>query len=120
MHALNASDETAQWGARLERTRTDLVQKIAGLTRDFDEIVRAAADVATDDEHDPEGHTIAWERQQVVALLDDAKGALAELDDAAVRLETGTYGVCSTCGRPIAADRLDALPTTPFCITCAF
>lgn len=114
------SDEPERCCAQLERTRAALLQKIASLTRDFDEIVRAAADVATDDEHDPEGHTIAWERQQVAALLDDARGALSEVDQAEVRLDAGTYGQCVTCGRAIAPDRLDALPTTPTCIACAF
>ncbi len=35
------------------------------------------------------------------------------------RLRTGTYGECVECGAEIAAARLDLLPDTPFCKTCA-
>ncbi|MGB3737085.1 MAG: TraR/DksA C4-type zinc finger protein [Ilumatobacter sp.] len=85
----------------------------------FEGIVEAASDVATDDEHDPEGHTIAWERQQVAGLLDAAKTALADIDTARQRLDAGVYGTCTSCGRRIAAERLDALPATPTCVDCA-
>lgn len=95
------------------------MRRITNLTHSFDEIVLATADVATDDEHDPEGHTIAWERQQIAALLDEARATLADIVKAETRLEAGTYGVCATCGRGIAADRLHALPATPTCVSCA-
>jgi RNA polymerase-binding transcription factor DksA len=35
------------------------------------------------------------------------------------RIEAGEYGTCVTCGAEIAEDRLDLLPDTPFCRTCA-
>jgi RNA polymerase-binding transcription factor DksA len=75
--------------------------------------------VATDDEHDPEGHTIAFERQQVAALLRDAHVRIAELDVALDRLDQGTYGSCVSCGRAIDPERLDAVPATARCIDCA-
>ncbi|MFN7148653.1 MAG: TraR/DksA family transcriptional regulator [Microthrixaceae bacterium] len=104
---------------RLTEMRTETVQRIEELERGFDDIVEAASDVATDDEHDPEGHTIAWERQQVAALLADARIALAAIEAALSRLDEGTYGTCTSCGRRIEAARLDALPATPHCLRCA-
>lgn len=100
-----------------ERART--VARIEALTREFDGIVEAAELVATDDEHDPEGHTIAFERQQVAALLRDARSHLGELDDALGRLSARSYGTCDSCGEPIAAERLAARPTARTCIGCA-
>jgi DnaK suppressor protein len=100
-----------------ERTRT--LEQIRSLQATFDDIVHATEDVSTDDEHDPEGHTIAWERQQTAALLASAKARLAELDLAIRRVEGGDYGRCERCGRPIGDERLEAIPTASTCITCA-
>ena len=104
---------------RLDVLRTATVERAASLTRDFDGIVTATSDVATDDEHDPEGHTIAWERQQIAALLDETNVMLAGIDAAARRLDEGRYGICVTCGFEIAVERLEALPATPHCVDCA-
>jgi len=41
------------------------------------------------------------------------------IDEALQRIDAGTYGQCTECGRPIAAARLRAVPATPFCIACA-
>lgn len=72
-----------------------------------------------DDEHDPEGATIAYEREQVTALLHQARRTRAELEDALARLDQGTYGVCETCGEPIPAGRLEARPGARTCLACA-
>jgi RNA polymerase-binding transcription factor DksA len=101
----------------LAADRADTLRTIAALTADFEGIVEGTA--ATDDEHDPEGATIAFERAQVSALLDRARAHLAEVDRAAARLAAGTYGICELCGRPIATERLAALPATATCIACA-
>ena len=47
----------------------------------------------------------------------DAK-ILQAIEEALVRLEKGTYGICRDCGEPIAAPRLNAIPWTRVCITC--
>ena len=103
----------------LTRTRAGTLAQIEALTAEFDEVVAASASSNADDEHDPEGATIAFERQQVVALLDQARRRLADVDAALARRDAGSYGTCETCGRPIAAERLAARPAARTCITCA-
>ncbi|MFJ7217724.1 TraR/DksA family transcriptional regulator [Amycolatopsis sp. NPDC098790] len=103
----------------IEQARAETARLAAALTRQRDEIVAAAEFSSADDEHDPEGATIAFERAQVQALLRQAQDDLAALDRAAERLRAGAYETCERCGGPIAEDRLRALPATSICITCA-
>jgi DnaK suppressor protein len=103
----------------LAADRADTVARLAALTREFDGIVESAALGATDDEHDPEGATIAFERAQVASLLEQARSHLADLDEAIRRVEAGTYGRCDDCGQPITAERLAARPAARTCIGCA-
>jgi len=97
----------------------DNTARIAGLEAEHARIVAASEASNADDEHDPEGATIAFERQQVVALLDQARRRLADVDAALAHRESGDYGICETCGRPIAPERLAARPATRTCIDCA-
>jgi RNA polymerase-binding protein DksA len=103
----------------LARTRAETLAQIAALTAEFDEVVAASRASNADDEHDPEGATIAFERQQVVALLDQARRRLADVDAALARRAAGDYGMCENCGRPIAPERLAARPAARTCIDCA-
>ncbi|MGY1856872.1 TraR/DksA family transcriptional regulator [Modestobacter sp. SYSU DS0290] len=105
--------------AELARARAEALAQIAALTREFDEVVAASAASNADDEHDPEGATIAFERQQVAALLESARRRLADVDDALARAAAGGYGVCETCGGEIGAERLAARPQARTCIGCA-
>jgi RNA polymerase-binding protein DksA len=89
------------------------------LSRDFERFVESTEMTVTDDEHDPEGHTIAFERQQLGALLDQARRHLADVDHALEQLRAGAYGICADCGQPIGAERLDARPFATTCIDCA-
>lgn len=72
-----------------------------------------------DDEHDPEGTTIAFERAQVTALLRHAQLEAAALGAALERVEDADYGVCRTCAGFIGIERLLALPAAQQCIRCA-
>ena len=47
----------------------------------------------------------------------DAK-ILQAIEEALVRMDKGTYGICRDCGEPIALARLQAIPWTRSCITC--
>ena len=111
--------EPVELGELLAAERTETIGAIVALTRDYENIVDAATDVATDDEHDPEGATIAFERAQLSVLLEQAQGRLAELDQALARLAGGSYGSCERCGQPIAPALLAARPAARTCIACA-
>ena len=104
---------------RLEEDERSTRQRRDGLRRDFDDVVSAASDVATDDEHDPEGSTIAYERSRVGALVAQADAHLDDIRLALERLDAGTYGVCERCGADISPARLEARPVVRTCIDCA-
>ena len=57
-------------------------------------------------------------QQRDLALHDRADIQLRLVDEALARLADGTYGRCARCGRPIADERLDALPWAARCIDC--
>ena len=100
-----------------ERARTQV--RMQALERDFADIAEAASSAGTDDEHDPEGATLAFEREHAAALLSQARERLAAVDAALDRIERGGYGICQRCGQPIGEDRLAARPTATTCISCA-
>ena len=105
--------------ALVEAEQERTARQIASLEAVVAAIVEGSELVSTDDEHDPEGPTIAYERAQATALLRQAR---ADLDALAVRrrqLEEGRQIVCAACGRDITLERLAALPTTSRCIDCA-
>jgi DnaK suppressor protein len=81
--------------------------------------VEASRDSNADDEHDPEGATIAFERSQLSALLRQAREHLDEVEAAQRRLRDGSYGRCEVCGAAIAAARLAARPVASTCVGCA-
>ena len=103
----------------LESERQATLLRLAALERDFAGIVESAGQANTDDEHDPEGATLAFERQHVAALLSQARDYLREVDAAKSRLAAGRYGLCEHCGKPVPAARLAARPTATTCVTCA-
>jgi DnaK suppressor protein len=104
---------------RLAAERTQTQRRIAGLQAEFRNLVDAGDRTNVDDEHDPEGATIAFERAQVAALLDEARARLRDLDQALEAVGRNAYGICQRCGRPIAAGRLEARPGARTCIDCA-
>lgn len=112
-----AGVESAEAALRADREET--LRRIDALSTDFSAIVAAVEGVATDDEHDPEGATIAFERAQVDALLRGARDHLAAIDRALDRVAAGAYGRCSSCGEAIAAERLAARPVAETCARCA-
>jgi DnaK suppressor protein len=113
------SSSWAEASEALAADRADTTARIAALTREFDGIVESATLGNTDDEHDPEGATIAFERAQIASLLEQARSHLAEVDQAIRRIEAGIYGRCDACGQPITAERLSARPAARTCIACA-
>ncbi len=94
-----------------------LKSRRAELLEDLDEIEDALDDPAPKDWEDQ-----ASERQgdEVLSSLGqhDAE-EIRRIDAALARAEAGDYGICVKCGNDISAERLDAVPETPFCKACA-
>jgi DnaK suppressor protein len=103
----------------LHAARARAVVRVIELEQSFDAIVESSLGVNSDDEHDPEGSTVGFERAQISALLDHARTQLAELDSAVDRLRSGGYGICEDCGDRIPPARLEAHPAARVCIACA-
>jgi len=103
----------------LSAERADTLERLTGLERELTGIIESSGLAGTDDEHDPEGATIAFERQHLAALVSQARRHLAQIDAAMLRLAEGSYGRCESCGQPISAARLAARPVSTLCITCA-
>ncbi|QZY20935.1 TraR/DksA family transcriptional regulator [Streptomyces decoyicus] len=99
--------------------RASTERLIGSLTRLWDGVVEAASLTANDDEHDPEGATVAFERAHLRDMLKQAHADLDDLDRAAQRIASGAYGSCERCGGPISSGRLTARPTARTCIDCA-
>lgn len=113
------SADRAPLRAAIERERSRTAHQIADLELSFDGIVEATEQANTDDEHDPEGATIAYERAQVAALLRQARLDLLALDEALEHIDAGRSPRCAVCGRSIAMARLLALPGVRTCVVCA-
>ena len=103
----------------LAADRVQSEERLARLQQDYSGVVEATRDANSDDEHDPEGHTIAYERSQTGALLLRVRQRLTDIDAALARIDAGTYGTCESCGEPISPGRLEARPTARTCISCA-
>jgi len=105
--------------AILADERAETLALLTTMTARLSSVVDAGADASSDDEHDPEGSTLAFERGQLVAQIERSRVRIAEVDAAVGRLDAQTYGRCENCGADIADARLEALPAARLCITCA-
>jgi RNA polymerase-binding transcription factor DksA len=105
--------------AVLRERRREALSRLAGTDAERAAVVAASREQVADDEHDPEGSTIAYERRLLDALTHDMRERVAEIDAALGRLDDGTYGTCTRCHRAIPADRLRALPAARTCVACA-
>ncbi len=58
------------------------------------------------------------ERTEVLGIIENLTGMVADVDKALERVASGTYGVCERCGRDIGAARMEFRPTSRLCVEC--
>jgi RNA polymerase-binding transcription factor DksA len=89
----------AELASRVSRIENDLEQPVS------DDLEEQATEREDDEVLEDLGAAGAREIRMIEAALD--------------RIENGSFGVCTSCGEDIAEERLDAVPATPLCATCA-
>jgi DnaK suppressor protein len=100
----------------LNQERERKLALLPALRADISSVNAARQGSNVDDEHDPEGATIAFELSQAAALMEQSRAGLVQIEAALARIDAGRYGICEICGGSIAEGRLEARPWTPFCI----
>ena len=68
--------------------------------------------------HPADDGTQAFDQARDLAVQVSAEQTLRLVDDALARFDLGTYGLCLDCGQEIDAARLEAIPYTPYCLSC--
>ena len=99
---------------RLEEDRASLVHQLSDL----------GANVAGDrvdldvDEGFADSAAATAERSEKLSLVDQLKVTYQDVIEALRKLDEGTYGKCERCGRDIAEERLEAIPSARLCVSC--
>jgi DnaK suppressor protein len=105
----------------LEEIAVSLATRRLELTAELDRLTAPPAEGASIGfgKRVGEGTTEAVERLATTATARSIAASIADVDRALVKVEAGTYGVCDSCGDPIPEARLEALPATSLCVSCA-
>lgn len=98
--------------SHLERVQA----RVRKLEADLNALVRARRSESDDDEHDPEGETLSSQWSMRAGLLESARANVKQAEDAIQRLNVGTYGICTTCLKPIPLGQLEARPFRESCV----
>ena len=100
----------SQRKAQLETRLAELQARIDGIENELDS------------HNSPDWEELATEREGDEILEDLGTAGQLEMRQIAAalqRIDEGDYGVCTKCGAEISEERLDLLPQTPFCRSCA-
>ena len=109
--------------AELKEVRAELEAEVTSLRADLARAASEAAELLTDSVRDAgddsaDAGTKAFEREQELALTQNARDLLDQGERALARIDAGTYGVCESCGKPIGKARLMAFPWATLCVAC--
>lgn len=95
----------------LEERRTEIHQKLRALREE----IPSYQDEVRDNE---EQSVTDFAQEMEFALMEMKAQTLTRIDEALLRVDQGTYGICDECDQEIAGARLKALPFALLCIDC--
>ncbi len=105
---------------RLEDEQQRLLEVVGDIEAEREEV--RLTETSSDRSPDPntaEGGSLAFEMEKELSILENTRDILSKVQDALSRMDEGTYGTCDVCGEAIPVARLEALPYTKMCVTCA-
>lgn len=110
------TEELATVRSELNEENDDLLAEIARAETQIADRLGDTSEGAGDDQADAGAKT--YEREHELSLTYNAREMLAQNERALLRIDSGTYGVCESCGNAIGKARLQAFPRATLCVTC--
>ena len=110
--------DTERFRSRLLEERQRVLEAIQYLHEENPGSIQDETQENPIDNHLGETASVTLDREIDYTLEENEGRVLAAIDAALKRIDEGTFGTCRTCGKPIAQERLDALPYTTQCIDC--
>ena len=112
--------DTDRFRSALLEERERVVAAIENLQHDHQGTISdEAGEEAAYDNHLADTATETYDRELDYTLEENSEHVLTEIDAALKRIEDGTYGTCTNCGKQISEERLEARPWATLCIDCA-
>jgi RNA polymerase-binding protein DksA len=110
--------DVARFREALQEERRRVLDAIDYLHKENPGSIEEETEDETNDNHLAETATATVDREIDYTLEENSEHMLSAIEDALRRIEDGTYGICVNCGKPIAEDRLAAIPWATHCIDC--
>ncbi len=110
--------DTERFRATLLEERQRVVDAIEYLHRENPGSIEDETDDETLDNHLGDAAAVTFDREMGYSLESNSGHVLAAIDEALRRIDEGTFGTCARCGKPIAEERLEAMPYATKCIDC--
>jgi len=107
---------TVKKANKLDKVRAKLIKRRNELMTRIQQLTRMPAQTVSGDKVDQA--IASLEREDTSMHLQAEISELHEIQDALQRIDQDTYGICESCGKPIGAARLQALPFTTLCLKC--
>ena len=108
--------DLARFRGALEAERNRLLHAAQAVHHDGS-LLEETGDLAIGSgDHIADSATETYLRELDEGLEENAEHLLDEIDAALVRIDDGSYGLCTACGRPISQERLEAVPYATLCI----
>jgi len=114
---MSTTIDTEQFRQRMLEERQRVVDAIDNIHAENPGSIGEETEETTfQDNHLGDIATATFDREMASTLEDNSTHVLTEIDAALKRIDEGTFGVCTRCGKPISAERLEALPWATLCI----
>ncbi len=110
------AEEVAAVRAELEADRDRMRAAIAHAEAELAELMTEGSDGAGRDPADVGASN--FERDQELSLHNNQRHMLDQTEQALKLLDSGAYGLCENCGKPIGKLRLEAFPRATMCVSC--
>lgn len=110
--------DTGHFRKRLLEERKRVQEAIDYLHEENPGSIQDETQDSTADNHPGDMATVTFDRELDYSLEENEGRLLQAINAALMRMDDGTYGICVSCGQPIATERLEALPWTTQCIDC--